>query len=116
MSDVIFTTPPQPPVGTFPGIVTYVAVEDIETAEGTKALVKWRATITDAKGNDYEVDALSSLNFGARSKAKRWATALGVTDPEVGADALVGQAGLFVMGEADDGYVRLVDIVAPVSA
>jgi hypothetical protein len=109
--DVIFETPPQPPVGTYPGILTAVEVVDIDTSEGSKTLVRWTATVTGDDGNDYTIDALSSLNFGKRSKAKRWATALGHDGETLASSEVVGKAALFVLVEMEDGYVKLGDIV-----
>jgi hypothetical protein len=114
--EIIFTVPPQAPVGTYPGVITNVSVEAIETAEGVKDLVRWQATITDEHGQDYPVDALSSLNFGGRAKARKWCTALGVTAEKVSRDMLVGKPALFVIGEDDDGYSKLLDIIAPLKS
>ena len=116
MTDNVFEPMPEAPLGTYPGIITGVSVEDMSTKYGDKTLVKWRATVTDSNGTDYEVDALTSTSTRKGSKAYGWLKALGL-DPSkpIAADEMVGKAGLFVLVEDDQGFTKLGDIVAPVA-
>ena len=111
----MFEAPTTIPAGTYPCVVTYVGVENIETREGPKDLVKWCVELTTDDGPE-KLDALSSLNFGARAKARQWAMALGATADAVNADDLIGREGLAVVEiEIKDGveYNKLANIVAP---
>ena len=71
----LFEAPTTIPAGTYPCVVTHVGVETIETREGPKDLVRWEVELTTDDGPQ-TLDALSSLNFGARAKARQWAIAL----------------------------------------
>lgn len=111
--DILFTAPPTIPAGTYPITITRVGAEVIETAEGPKNLVRWVGEVEVDDGPPLEVDALSSLNFGQRAKARRWAAALlGVDVQELRASDLVGRKGLAVLTEDDNGFTKLADIVA----
>lgn len=105
----LFVAPPVVPQGTYPAIVTKVERVTVPTAEGDKELVRWTVTIPEYG----EVDALSSLLFTPKSKARKWATALGVTTDTVAADDLVGCACLAVVAEDDNGYTKLMDLLPP---
>lgn len=110
--DALFTAPPVVPAGTYPAIVTSVSRVTVTTAEGDKELVRWVVTIPDVG----EVDALSSLLFTPKSKARKWANALGVTGDVVAADDLIGCACLAVVAEDDNGYTKLMDLLAPLKS
>jgi len=111
----LFEAPTTIPAGTYPCVVTHVGVETIETREGPKDLVRWEVELTTDDGPQ-TLDALSSLNFGARAKARQWAIALGATKDQVNAEDLIGREGLAVVEiETRDGveYNKLANIVAP---
>lgn len=109
---ILLEAPEQPPIGTWPVTVTSLVMTDIETQEGTKTLLRWGFAI-EAEGHTYETDALSSLAFGPRAKARKWCTALGVTAEKVSADMIVGREGLAVVVEDGD-YRKIDDVVAPI--
>jgi len=113
MSDeTLFTTPPAAPAGLYPATVTGVERVTVETAEGPKPLIRWTVAI-ELEDGVAEPDALSSLLFTPRSKARRWAQALGIpTDQkEVRASDLVGRECMAMLVEDDQGYVKLGDIL-----
>ena len=112
MSDNIFEPMPEAPLGTFPGIITDVSVENMSTKYGDKVLVKWIGTVTDENGQDYAIDALTSTSTRKGSRAHAWLKALGLDPSEpISKEALVGRSGLFVLVEDDAGYTKLGDIV-----
>lgn len=109
----IFEAPTTISAGTYPCVVTHVGVELIETREGPKDLVRWEVELTTDDG-PVTLDALSSMQFGARAKARQWATALGVTKEQVAAEDLVGREALAVVEiESRDGvdYNKLAQLV-----
>lgn len=112
MSDVIFEPQPEAPLGTLPGVITDVSVENMSTKYGDKVLVKWFATVTAKDGTDYAVDALTSTSTRKGSRAHGWLKALGLDPSEpISRDALVGTSALFVLVEDENGFTKLGDIV-----
>ena len=115
--DVLFTVPPECPEGLFPATVTSVTPVTVETAEGPKALIRWAVAI-ELSGDDGELlvaepDALSSQMFTPRSKARRWAIALGVPADQrnVAASDLVGRECMAMIIKKDNGSTAIGDIL-----
>jgi hypothetical protein len=113
--DAIFTAPPPIPTGTFPFVLTNIERVVLDTAEGQKELTRWTGSVDIGDGGDLmQIDALSSLAFGPRSKARRWATVLlGKDQSTVTKDELVGKHCLAVLTEDDNGFTRLADLIPP---
>jgi len=115
--EVLFTVPPEAPEGLFPATVTSVTPVTVETAEGPKNLIRWVVAIELADdGGDpivAEPDALSSQMFTPRSKARRWAIALGVPADQrnVAASDLVGRECMAMIIKKDNGSTGLGDIL-----
>ena len=110
--DVLFTAPLQAPAGMYPGTVTAVEPVTVETAEGPKALIRWTVTV-ELENGWAEPDALSSQLFTPKSKARKWAIALGVPaeQREVRASDLVGRECMAMVIEKDGGNTGLGDIL-----
>jgi hypothetical protein len=111
--EALFTAPPQAPAGLFPAIVTGVDPVTVDTAEGPKALVRWTVAIELDDGTIAEPDALSSQMFTPRSKARRWAIALGVPADQkvVSRTDLVGRECMAMVIDKDNGNTGLGDIL-----
>lgn len=116
--DVLFTVPPSAAAGMYPATVTAVGPVMVETAEGPKNLIRWTVAVEVGDGEYAEPDALSSLLFTPRSKARRWAIALGVPpdQKEVRPSDLVGRECMALIVEKDGGGTGLGDILPPVKA
>ena len=114
--DVLFTVPPMAQAGLYPATVTSVEAVTVETADGPKALIRWIVAVELPDGVA-EPDALSSMLFTPRSKARRWAIALGVpaSQKEVRASDLVGRECMAMVIDKDNGNTGLGDIL-PVPA
>ena len=118
MSDeVLFMVPPPPPEGLFEATIIEVKPVTVETAEGPKALIRWAVAI-ELSGDDGELlvaepDALSSQMFTPRSKARRWAIALGVPADQrnVAASDLVGRECMAMIIKKDNGSTAIGDIL-----
>lgn len=111
--DVLFTAPPVCPAGMYPATVTSVEPVTVETAEGHKALIRWTVAVELGDGTVAEPDALSSTMFSPRSKARRWAIALGVPadQKELRASDLVGRECMAMIVDKDGGNTGLGDIL-----
>lgn len=110
--DALFTIPPSASPGMHPATVTAVVPVTVDTAEGPKRLIRWGVAIETEEGVA-EHDSLSSLLFTPRSKARRWAMALGVPSgqKEVRAVDLVGRECMVLLVQDDQGYTKLDDIL-----
>ncbi len=108
---------PQPPVGTHPAVITKVRPLRMDTAYGPQqALLEWSFTLTDKNGVDYDETALSGRAPTPRAKVTKWLAACGVMlKPGEGLSPsdLEDKAVLVVMAEDDNGYIKLMDMVAP---
>jgi len=119
MSDTFdgFTSVPEAPIGTHPGIVSRCEPTVVNTRDGEWACIRWEVTITDEDGIDSVVDGLSGREVTPRTKAGRWLKALGAY-PEPGqvipAEAIIGKPCLVVVGRNESDYATLEDIIAPV--
>lgn len=114
--DILFTVPPAAPAGLFPATVTNVTPVLVDTADGPKNLIRWVVAI-ELEDGIAEPDALSSQMFTPKSKARRWAIALGV-DPaqkNIAASDLIGRECMAMIVEKDNGNTGLGDIL-PVPA
>jgi hypothetical protein len=111
--DVLFSAPPQAPAGLFPAVITAVDPVTVETGEGPKALVRWVVAIELDDGTVAEPDALSSRMFTPKSKARRWATAVGVPadQKDLRASDLLGRECMAMVIEKDGGNTGLGDIL-----
>lgn len=113
-----FTSVPEAPIGTHPGIVSKCEPTVVETRDGPWQCIRWEVTITDEDGLDSVVDGLSGRDVTPRTKAGRWLKAIGAY-PEPGAvtpaEAIVGRPCLVVVGRNDSDYATLEDLIAPVS-
>lgn len=115
--EVLFTLPPECPEGLFPATVTSVKPVTIETADGPQNLIRWVVAIelADDGGEPVvaEPDALSSQMFTPRSKARRWAIALGVPADQrnVAASDLVGRECMAMIIKKDNGSTAIGDIL-----
>lgn len=114
--DVLFTAPAMAPAGMYPATVTAVELVTVETAEGPKRLVRWSVAVEVAPGEYAEPDALSSLLFSPKSKARRWAVALGIPadQKELRPSDLVGRECMALIVDKDGGNTGLGDILPPV--
>jgi hypothetical protein len=121
--DVLFEAPYDAPEGLHEAIITAVEPVTLDLPEGPKRLIRWTAAVefedtqpdsrTFGKMVTAEPDALSSLVYNARSKAKRWAVALGV-DPEkreLVARDLVGRPCMVMIVKKDKGGTGIGDIL-----
>jgi hypothetical protein len=87
----------------------------LDTAEGPKDLIRWTVTIPQGEEAPVIVDALSSLLFTPKAKARRWARALlGKDVTTVAAEELEGCACLALIAEDDNGFTKLADILPPI--
>lgn len=123
--DALFIAPPQAPAGMYPATVTAVEPVTVQTAEGPKALIRWSVALdfedtrpaSDTFGQivTAEPDALSSQLFTPKSKARRWAIALGVPadQDKVSVRDLVGRECMALIIEKDKGVTGLGDILPP---
>jgi len=111
--DALFTVPPQAAAGLYPATVIGVDPVTVDTAEGPKNLIRWTVAVELENGETATPDALSSLLFTTRSKARKWAIALGVPaeQREVRASDLVGRECMAMIIEKDSGDTGLGDIV-----
>ena len=109
----LFTAPPTAPAGMFPATVTAVEPVTVDTAEGPKNLIRWTVAVELDDGTVAEPDALSSQLFTPRSKARRWAIALGVPPDQksVSASDLVGRECMAMIVDKDGGNTGLGDIL-----
>lgn len=114
--DFVITAPTQAPVGTMPGIITRLTLKrSVETMYGTRDLIQWDVTATGHNGQDYQLDGITGTEPTPRAKLTKWLAAAGVKlegGQSLSPDEVVGKAVLVVVGENDDGYSELVDIVA----
>lgn len=114
MSDeVLFMVPPPPPEGLFEATIIEVKPVTVETAEGMKQLVRWTVAIDLGDEDIRQTDALSSLMFTRKSKARRWAIAAGVdaSTTELRASDLVGREVMAMVIKKDSGDIGLGDIL-----
>lgn len=111
-NEALFIAPPTAPAGMYPATVTAVEPVTVETAEGPKRLIRWTVAVELPDGVA-EPDALSSLLFTPKSKARRWAIALGVPadQREVSARDLVGRECMAMIVDKDGGNTGLGDIL-----
>jgi hypothetical protein len=111
--DVLFSAPAMAPEGMYPATVTGVDPVTVDTAEGPKALIRWTVAVEIEDGEWASPDALSSRMFTPKSKARRWATALGVPkeQKELRASDLVGRECMAQIIDKGDGNTGLGDIL-----
>ena len=96
-----------------PATVIGVEPVTVDTAEGPKALIRWTVAVELDDGTVAEPDALSSRMFTRKSKARRWAIALGVPAETVDlrASDLVGRECMVMIVRKDSGDTGLGDIL-----
>ena len=113
--DFTISMPESAPLGTFPGVITSVELQaQVATMYGTRDLLRWNVTVTTPKGDDFELDAITGVDPTPKAKLTKWLAAAGVVlkpGKSLGVRELTGKGVLVVVGENDDGFSTIVDIV-----
>jgi hypothetical protein len=104
--------------GTYPATLTNIEDFDYDDGEGKKILRRWTFNLSDeldSEGNPANIDGVSSLALGPKSKAFAWMGALLGRTPEKGEQItrsmLVGRECLVTVVLTVDGYSKIKEVV-----